>query len=135
MYIMLVTLDTSHLERSPLKDDVEWNMPRMVVTLDTSHLEMSPLNLSAPRTASGLNNSFISVTAETSHAPIGPCGPLEQSLDSCRHSAMAAWSSALDFVAQPMVRYCDRGHTVAVRVRVTIMITVRFRVSFRVQSG
>ena len=41
---ILVTLDTSHLEMSPLKDDAEWNMPTMLVTLDTSHLEMSPLN-------------------------------------------------------------------------------------------
>ena len=41
---ILATLDTSHLEMSPLKDDAEWNMPTMLVTLDTSHLEMSPLN-------------------------------------------------------------------------------------------
>ena len=41
---MLITLDTSHLEMSPLNDDAEANMPNMLVTLDTSHLEMSPLN-------------------------------------------------------------------------------------------
>ena len=41
---MLSTLDTSHLERSPLNDDAEANMPSMLVTLDTSHLEISPLN-------------------------------------------------------------------------------------------
>jgi len=41
---MLVTLDTSHFERSPLNDFADWNMPSMVVTLDTSHLERSPLN-------------------------------------------------------------------------------------------
>ena len=41
---MLVTLDTSHLEMSPLNDDAEWNMSSMLVTLETSHLEMSPLN-------------------------------------------------------------------------------------------
>ena len=75
-------------------------MPHTVVTLDTSHLEMSPLNLSAPRTASGLNNSFISVTAETSHDPIGPCGPLEQSEDSFRHFRKAAWRFSLDFGGQ-----------------------------------
>ena len=41
---MLVTLDTSHLERSLLNSDAAANMPAMLVTLDTSHLEMSPLN-------------------------------------------------------------------------------------------
>merc|ERR1719331_1083592 len=41
-------------------------------------------------------------TFETSQDPIGPCGPLEQSKSPpFRHSAMAAWSSALDFGAQP----------------------------------
>jgi len=44
MRSMLVTLDTSHFERSPLNDFADWNMPSMVVTLDTSHLERSPLN-------------------------------------------------------------------------------------------
>ena len=43
MLSMLVTLDTSHLEMSPLNDDTDQNMPAMSVTLDTSHLEMSPL--------------------------------------------------------------------------------------------
>ena len=44
MSSMSATLDTSHLEISPLNDDAEWNMPRMVVTLDTSHLERSSSN-------------------------------------------------------------------------------------------
>ena len=39
--------------------------------------------------------------AETSQDPIGPCGPLEQSVEISRHSAMAAWSFALDVGAQP----------------------------------
>ncbi len=61
----------------------------MVVTLDTSHLAISPLNLFAPEALSALNNSLMSVTAETSQDPIGPCGPLEQSVgDRFRHSAM-----------------------------------------------
>ena len=38
-----VTLDTSHLEMSALKDDAEKNISSMLVTLDTSHLEMSLL--------------------------------------------------------------------------------------------
>ena len=34
---MVVTLDTSHLETSPLNDDEKRNMSRMLITLDTSH--------------------------------------------------------------------------------------------------
>ena len=77
-------------------------MLHALVIFDTSHLEMSPLNLFAPGTESSLNN-WMSTTADTSHDPIGPCGPLEQSVDSRRHSAIAAWSSALDFGAHPAV--------------------------------
>ena len=38
---------------------------------------------------------FISVTLDTSHSPIGPCGPLEQSPlgDSFQHSPMALLTS------------------------------------------
>ena len=39
---------------------------------------------------------MLSAKAETSHDPIGPCGPLEQSVDSSRHSLIAYWSSPLD---------------------------------------
>ena len=110
MYFMSITLETSHLEISPLNDDAEANMASMLVALDTFHVDMLPLNLFAPITKSPLNNWYISITAETSQDPIGPCGPLEQSLDSCRHPLMAAWSSALDFAAHPVVEYCDMGH-------------------------
>ena len=41
---MSVTLDTSHLDMSPLNDDAPENICFMSVTLDTSHLEMSQLN-------------------------------------------------------------------------------------------
>ena len=41
---MVFTLDTSHLEISPLNDDAKENVNAMLVTLDTSHLEMSLLN-------------------------------------------------------------------------------------------
>merc|ERR1719182_554544 len=71
----------------------------MSVTLDTSQFERSPLNLSAPGRASefaSTNNPLMSVTAETFQDPIGPCGPLEQSVDSWRHWPMAARSSLLD---------------------------------------
>ena len=65
----------------------------MFRTLDMSHFERSPLNNVASR-----NISLISVTRDTSHSPIGPCGPLEQS--PCGHILMCAstavLSSALD---------------------------------------
>ena len=48
-------------------------MLRMLVTLDTSHFDRSPLKEVAPR-----NISSISVTLDTSHDPIGPVGPCAQ---------------------------------------------------------
>ena len=131
---VLATLDTSHFEMSPLNDDADPHMDRMLVTLDTSHFERSPLNLFAPGTRllfASTNKLCISATAETSHDPIGPCGPLEQSVDSFRHSTMAAWNSSLDFGAQPMVGYYYRAYAVGVRVRVTTIIRVRIRVTLR----
>ena len=41
---MRVTLETSHVERSPLKDDADQNMEPRLFNLETSHSEMSPLN-------------------------------------------------------------------------------------------
>ena len=76
-------------------------MNAMVLTLDTSHSEISPVNLFDAGT---LNNQLISVTADTFHDPIAPCGPLEQSLDTFRHSLMAAWSCA--FGANTVVEEC-----------------------------
>ena len=58
---------------------------------------------------------------------------MEQSVgDSCRHCAMAALSSALDFGAHPVAGYY-RGYTVRLRVRIRIMIGFRVRVSVRVR--
>ena len=37
-------MDTSHSERSSLKDFAKANILSMLITLDTSHLERSPLN-------------------------------------------------------------------------------------------
>ena len=50
---------------------------------------------------------------------------------------MAAWSSALDCGAQPVVKYCCRGCRVGIRVRVAIMIRVKVRihVTVRVNDG
>ena len=132
---MLVTLDTSHLERSPLNDDAEANMPIMSVTLDTSHLERSPLNLSAPGTRlllASKNNWLMSVTAETSHDPIGPCGPLEQSVDSLRHSTKASWSSDLDFGAHAVVGRYYSDYMVAARVGVRMVIV---SIKLRLRTG
>ena len=93
------------------------------------------------------NNQLMSVTADTSQDPIGPCEPLEQSVDSCRHSAMEAWSSALDFGAHPGGGYYYRGagvwtrvrvynsDYVRVRVRVRLRLRVRVRVTVRVSRG
>ena len=101
-------------------------MARMLVTLDTSHLEMSPLNDDTAGTSRLSNTKLMSVTAETSHNRIGSCGPLEQSVVRFRHSVMATWRSTLNCGGHPAVVYY-RGHTVGVRVRVrvTIMIGVR----------
>ena len=44
MQFIIVTLEVSHLEMSPLKDDKE-NIYDISVTLLTSHSEISPLNL------------------------------------------------------------------------------------------
>ena len=53
----------------------------------------------------------MSVTADTSHDPIGPCGLLKQSVgDSFRHSKVADWSSALFFGAHPVLGFY-KGHT------------------------
>ena len=92
MWFILVTLDTSHLERSPLNDGVE-------------------------------NNKVMSITAETSQDPIGPCGPLEQSVEIFRHSLMAAWSSLLDL--RPVVGCYYMGQTFGFGARVTMMIRTR----------
>ena len=71
---MLVTADTSHLDRSWLKADAYENMFPMLVAADTSHFERSWLKSDAP-----MNVALITVTAETSQPWIDPCDPLEQS--------------------------------------------------------
>ena len=121
---MLVTLDTSHFERSPLNENAELNIPYISVTLDTSHFEMSPLKEFAPANmayilvtldtshfemsplndVAELNVRLISVTVETSQDPMGPWGPLEQSVGArFRHSFIAALNSSLDLGAHAMV--------------------------------
>ena len=62
MSAMVVTLDTSHLEMSPLNDEAEVNISCMFVTLETSHLETSLLNNDAEA-----NILAILVTLDTSH--------------------------------------------------------------------
>ena len=107
MLNILVTLDTSQLEMSPLNDFAAVNMRRMLVTLDTSHSEMSPLNVDISGTCHASNKLIILVTAETSQAPIRPCGLLKQSVGvSLTHCTMAALTSALDVGVQPVVGHC-----------------------------
>merc|ERR1719201_2227563 len=101
MVAMVVTLDTSHLERSPLNDDAVKNKLSILVTLDTSHLERSPLNVFAPSIVfpnSSTNNALMSVTAETSQDPIGFDRPLAPSIgDISSVSTIAPLSTALEF--------------------------------------
>ena len=72
----------------------------------------------------------MSVTAETSHDPIGPCGPFEQSEDSLMHCTMAALSSALDFGAH-LVTTVVGGVVVAgaavVAVRLRLGLCLRYK--------
>ena len=77
----------------------------MVVTLDTSHLEMSALNIGELIFSLGSNKLFISVTDDTSHDPMGPREPLEQSVDIRRHSTKASLSSFLDAGTNPVLEY------------------------------
>ena len=124
---MPVTLDTSHFDRSPLKDDASVNMRCILVTLDTSHFERSPSNLLALGTGIPFelaNKLSMSLTAETSQDPIGWCGPLEQSMDIFRHSLMAAWSSLLDLRVNPGLGV-TMGQTLGFSTRVTMMIRIR----------
>ena len=75
------------------------------------------------------------VTAETSQDPIGPCGPLEQSLDSLRHSTIAALSAGPRVGDHPVVGVLYRLHGLCkgychgepeVNCRVTIVVRVRY---------
>ena len=93
MPAMLVTADTSHFDRSWLKAEVKWNIFAILVTADTSHCDRSWLKLEAL-----LNNPLISATPETFHAWIDPYETSEQSptSDSLIHSEKAAMSSSFD---------------------------------------
>ena len=69
-------------------------MPCMLVTSDTSHLDRSLLKELAPE-----NIKSMSVTSDTSQDSIGPCEPLEQSpiAESLMHSVTAPLSCDLVF--------------------------------------
>ena len=90
---MLVTLDTSHFDRSPLNATAPENIWDIVVALDRSHFETSPLNEVAPQ-----NIPDMSVVLDTSHDPIGPFGPRAQSPtgEIVMHASTAVLSSARD---------------------------------------
>ena len=89
---MLVTAETSHAERSWLKEWASKNIPYIKVTADTFHADKSWLKDCARK-----NMLFVSLTADTSHDPIGRCGPAEQlpTGDSLRHASTEFLSSAL----------------------------------------
>ena len=65
----------------------------MTLTLDTSHLEISPLKKFAYE-----NMWLMSVTLKTSHSPICPYGPFRQSPfgESLRHASTDLLSSTLN---------------------------------------
>ena len=67
MRFMVVILDTSQFEISPLNDNAELNIFSVLFTLDISHLEMSPSNDDAEE-----NISTMVVTPETSHLERSP---------------------------------------------------------------
>ena len=91
----LSAVEANHApQRVRANDEAPLNIPAMLVTLDTSHFERSALNGDADK-----NMPAMSVTLDTSHEPIGPRGPLEQSADCLRHSAIAARRSTLVFGA------------------------------------
>ena len=75
-------------------------MPDMSVTADTSHNDRSWLKCLF------VKNSFaISVTADTPHNSIGPCGSEQlPTADRWMHVPTAAWSSALFWGANAAVK-------------------------------
>ena len=78
---------------------------------------------------------MLSATPEISQDPIGPCGPLEQSEDSLRHSTIATWSSTLSSGAHPVVGRYYSGYTLAARMIVRMMrVSIRFRLRIGVLS-
>ena len=100
MWAVVVTDDTSHFDRSPLKFFAPANITDMSVTDDTSHFDRSLLKDFAP-----MNMLLMSLTADTSHDPIGPCTPVEQSPTGgrLRHSEIAHFSSCEELGANPVV--------------------------------
>ena len=61
----------------------------MSVTFETSHFDMSPLNDSPP-----MKMALMSVILDTSHSPIGPCSPSEQSSSTESRRVMTALLSS-----------------------------------------
>ena len=128
---MLVTDDTSHVDRFWLKDWVLVNIAYMLVTADTSHADRSWL-----KDCTWANIDCVSVTADTSHDPIGPCGPLEQSptSDSLMHASTASWSSVLFWGANAAVtattKACRVG-ALAVMVRTRVGTEVHMKVTYQ----
>ena len=64
----------------------------MSLTLNTFHFEISPLNDPAP-----MKMELMSMILDTSHSPIAPCGPAEQSPfgDNFRHAVTLFLSASL----------------------------------------
>ena len=112
---VLVTLETSHADRSWSKDFAIENTPYILVTPDTSHVDRSWLN-----DCILLNIKLISVTPDTFHDPIGPFGPAGQSPmgDSPMHKPTASRSSVLLRGANAVVPTTTKALSAMIHTRV-----------------
>ena len=93
MATMVLTLETSQCEMSPLNALARVKRKLISVTLDVSQLERSPLN-----DVARINKQDMSVIFDTSQPAIGPCeldGPSPLA-DNVRHASTAPLSSGLD---------------------------------------
>ena len=98
-------------------------MAAMSVTADTFHADRSWLKDCFP-----LNNDLISVMADTSHDPMGPCGPAKQSPtgDSLMHKPKASLSSVLFWGANVAVAAASKAFGIGT-LRVVVHTRARSR--------
>ena len=89
MLLKVVTCPTCHELSGWLKVLAPWNMRYMLVTLETSHASMSSSKLDWP-----LTRLFMSVTAPTSQAEIGP-NRSRADVALLTHAARASWRLSL----------------------------------------
>ena len=102
---MSVTRDTSHFDKSWLKDVALANVMRIFVTPDTSHCDKSWSNNVALK-----NNFSMLVMRDTSHSPIGPRRPEEQSpVGETRRSSSTALLSPVNAKRDSIKDFCEHA--------------------------